>query len=66
MRCTILLTAIQIHSTLWLWRNRVGLYIQVASDFHGATKPKIDMGTGMGKLAVPYEILEKIRGERNG
>lgn len=46
--------------------NRVGLVYSGGSDFHGATKPKIDMGTGMGKLAVPYEILEKIRGERNG
>ena len=42
--------------------NRVGLIYSGGSDFHGATKPKIDMGTGMGKLAVPYEILEKIRG----
>ena len=41
--------------------NRVGLIYSGGSDFHGATKPKIDMGTGMGKLAVPYEILEKIR-----
>lgn len=46
--------------------NRVGLIYSGGSDFHGAAKPKIDMGTGMGKLAVPYEILEKIRGERNG
>lgn len=46
--------------------NRVGLIYSGGSDFHGATKPKIDMGTGMEKLAVPYEILEKIRGERNG
>lgn len=46
--------------------NRVGLIYSGGSDFHGATKPKIDMGTGMGKLAVSYEILEKIRGERNG
>lgn len=46
--------------------NRVGLIYSGGSDFHGATKPKIDMGTVMGKLAVPYEILEKIRGERNG
>ena len=46
--------------------NRVGLIYSGGSDFHGATKPKIDMGTGMGKMAVPYEILEKIRGERNG
>lgn len=28
------------------------------SDFHGANKPAIDIGTGRGSLAVPYEYLE--------
>ena len=30
------------------------------SDFHGANKPAIDIGTGRGTLAVPYEYLEKL------
>ena len=28
--------------------------------FHGANKPAIDIGTGRGTLAVPYEYLEKL------
>ena len=31
------------------------------SDFHGANKPKIDLGTGWGKLYVPDEVLENLR-----
>lgn len=46
--------------------KRTGLLPSGGSDFHGATKPKIDLGTGLGKLAVPFEILEKLRGEKNG
>lgn len=30
------------------------------SDFHGSNKPAIDMGTGKGTLAVPYEYLERL------
>ncbi len=30
-------------------------------DFHGANKPKIDLGTGWGKLYVPDEVLENLR-----
>ncbi|MBO4514448.1 MAG: PHP domain-containing protein [Lachnospiraceae bacterium] len=38
-----------------------GLLISGGSDFHGANKPKIDMGTGLGKLYVPDEVLEALR-----
>ena len=37
------------------------LLISGGSDFHGANKQKIDMGTGMGKLYIPEELLEKLR-----
>lgn len=30
------------------------------SDFHGQTKPGIEIGTGRGKLAVPYEFYEQL------
>lgn len=46
--------------------DRVGLLYSGGSDFHGSVKPKIDMGTGLGKLAVPYELLDKLRSEING
>ena len=31
------------------------------SDFHGANKPLIALGTGRGNLCVPYEFLEKLK-----
>lgn len=33
------------------------LLLSGGSDFHGAAKPGLSMGTGYGKLYVPYEIL---------
>lgn len=41
--------------------SKYGLKISGGSDFHGANKPKIDLGTGWGKLYVPDEVLEKLR-----
>lgn len=37
------------------------LRISGGSDFHGDTKPGLEMGNGYGKLFVPYEVLEKLR-----
>lgn len=31
------------------------------SDFHGSNKPRIDLGSGMGNLRIPYEILVNLR-----
>ena len=31
------------------------------SDFHGANKPQIALGSGMGELAVPYEYLQELK-----
>ncbi|WP_180270662.1 PHP domain-containing protein [Sporanaerobium hydrogeniformans] len=31
------------------------------SDFHGENKPGLDLGTGYGKLAIPYDILESLK-----
>lgn len=38
-----------------------GLLKSGGSDFHGANKPDIAMGTGRGDLAVPTEFLYKLR-----
>lgn len=35
------------------------------SDFHGAIKPTISLGTGTGLLAIPYKWLEALEEERN-
>ncbi len=37
------------------------LLISGGSDFHGANKPQIQLGTGKGNLRIPYEILERIK-----
>ncbi len=37
------------------------LCISGGSDFHGDTKPGLEMGNGYGKLFIPYEVLEKLR-----
>lgn len=37
-----------------------GLLVSGGSDYHGATKPHIDLGTGRGDLYVPEEVLEKL------
>ena len=41
--------------------RRFGLCVTGGSDFHGARKPNIDMGTGTGDLRVPYELLEILK-----
>lgn len=42
--------------------RRFGLCVTGGSDFHGGRKPHIDLGSGTGELAVPYELLERLRG----
>ncbi len=40
--------------------NKYGLAISGGSDFHGANKPNLYLGTGRGNLKVPYSILENL------
>lgn len=44
--------------------EKYGLLLSGGSDFHGANKPHIHLGTGRGNLRVPYEFLEQIRASR--
>ena len=37
------------------------LLLSGGSDFHGANKPDIDMGSGLGNLYVPGELLSNIK-----
>lgn len=37
------------------------LKISGGSDFHGSNKPLIQLGSGMGHMYVPYEVLEGFR-----
>lgn len=41
--------------------NELDLLISGGSDFHGSNKPHIRLGTGMGRLFVPYEVLETLK-----
>ena len=40
------------------------LLISGGSDFHGAAKPAIDLGSGYGHLYIPADILDTIRQKR--
>jgi hypothetical protein len=40
---------------------KYGILISGGSDFHGQNKPKISLGTGLGRLFVPDEVLENLR-----
>ncbi len=41
--------------------SKYNLLISGGSDFHGNAKPNLQLGTGYGKLFIPYEILEKLK-----
>lgn len=40
---------------------RYGLMITGGSDFHGVTKPDIEIGIGLGNLSVPDELLDSVK-----
>ncbi len=44
--------------------DRHGLLATGGTDFHGASKPDIEIGTGDGSLAVGYDVLEKLKKAR--
>ena len=37
------------------------LKLSGGSDFHGSNKPHIKLGSGMGRLFVPYDLLTNLR-----
>lgn len=41
--------------------RRFGICESGGSDFHGANKPHIALGTGHGNLQIPYEFYEKLK-----
>lgn len=41
--------------------NRYGLKYSGGSDFHGDTKPGIELGSGKGNLKVPYQIFVDLK-----
>jgi len=41
--------------------KQVGLLVTGGSDFHGLTKPDIEVGIGRGTLHIPYSLLHKLK-----
>jgi predicted metal-dependent phosphoesterase TrpH len=41
--------------------RRLDLLVTGGSDFHGITKPDIEVGVGRGRLAVPEKLLEPLK-----
>ena len=41
--------------------DQYGLLHSGGSDFHGNVKPHIQIGKGMGKLVIPYDLLDKMK-----
>lgn len=46
--------------------RRFGLVATGGSDFHGATKPDLHVGTGTGDLKVPDRVLDQLEAARPG
>ena len=40
--------------------NHFGLIATGGSDFHGAMKPTIELGSGKGNLKIPYSVLDNV------
>jgi predicted metal-dependent phosphoesterase TrpH len=43
---------------------RTGLAVTGGSDYHGSFKPDLEVGTGLGDLAVPDEVLDALAARR--
>lgn len=41
--------------------NKYGLLMTGGSDFHGSNKPHIELGSGMGNLKIPYQIVTTLK-----
>ena len=44
--------------------KKMDLLISGGTDFHGAMKPHISIGKGLGNLAIPYSVLEQMKEHR--
>ena len=41
--------------------EKYGLIESGGSDFHGETKPNLEIGSGYGNLRVPYSCYEQLK-----
>jgi len=56
----------QLRTDLGNLARRFGLVATGGSDFHGATKPDLYVGTGTGDLKVPDRVLDQLEAARTG
>jgi predicted metal-dependent phosphoesterase TrpH len=54
----------QLRTDLGNLARRFGLVPTGGSDFHGATKPDLFVGTGTGDLKVPNRVLDQLEAAR--
>jgi 3',5'-nucleoside bisphosphate phosphatase len=43
--------------------EKYGLIVTGGSDFHGARKPGVDLGSGFGDMVIPYHIVDSLKNE---
>ena len=56
----------ELRAALWAMAGRLGLAVTGGSDYHGRYKPEIALGSGLGDLAVPDELLDALEARRPG
>jgi len=56
----------ELRAALRQMAGRLGLAVTGGSDYHGRYKPDIALGTGLGDLAVPDELLDELKARRPG
>lgn len=49
---------------VYMLAEKHNLILSGGSDYHGSTKPDIDLGSGRGNLQVPYDFLTRLRAAR--
>lgn len=61
MECLYSLYTPETTEKAFLLAEKAGLKMSGGSDFHGANKPDISLGTGKGNLKIPYEWAEELK-----
>jgi len=64
IECHYVEYAPDLRTTLAAWADDLGIVPTGGSDYHGAYKPGIEVGTGRGDLAVPDEVAERLAERR--
>lgn len=51
----------EMEKTFRYFAKKLSLLLAGGSDFHGANKPTIALGTGYGNLQIPYSLLDALK-----